>query len=805
MTIIGQQPTPNAPARATGWDERRRVAILCLVLAAITFAVFGQTAGFSFVNFDDDLYVYANARVTDGLSLKGLAWTCTHADCSLYHPLTMLSLMANYQLHGLHAGGYHLTNVLLHTASVILLFLILRQMTGALWRSAFVAAVFAIHPLRVESVAWVSERKDVLSTFFFMLTLGAYVRYVRDPKSLARYLMVAGAFVLALLSKPTVVTLPFVLLLLDYWPLNRFENQKLSRLIREKIPLLVLAAGACAMTLLGAEKWFVPAVQVSLLSRIGNAVVSYAAYLRQMVWPARLAVLYPYPEDGLPPWKVALAGILLAVFSAAALWQRRKRPWLLLGWLWYLGMLAPMIGILQVGGFAHADRYTYLPQIGIYVAVTWLVAEWGARQNLSHVMLGGLMTAVIAVLMVCAWKQTAFWQDSITLWRHTLDCTTRNETAYHNLGFAFIQKGELDAGIAQYRLALQIKPSLDALQIDPNDAEVHDNFGSALLRQGKVNEAAVHFLRALQIRPDFAQAHYDLGKLFLDQDRVDDAIAHFQQALQIGPEYAEVHGSLASALLRKGKVEEAAAHFQQALQLRPDYAQAHYNLGNILLQNGKLDEAVGHYEQAVQIDPDYAQAHVNLGSALLQKGNVDDALVHFQHALQIDPDNAPAHVNLGGILLQRGKVDDAIAHFQKALQIKPGFAEAHSSLGNAFRQKGKMQEAITQFGESLQLEPDDPEVQNNLAWLLATCTDASLRDGNKAVQLAQRANALAGGRNPAILRTLAAAFAEAGRFDDAKRSIQAAIDLLQAARQPELAGRLNVELKRYEAGLPFHQ
>jgi protein O-mannosyl-transferase len=833
--MTGQQPTPNAPARATGWDERRRVATLCLVLAAITFAVFGQTAGFSFVNFDDDLYVYENARVAGGLSFKGLAWIFTHADCSLYHPLTMLSLMADYQLHGLHAGGYHLTNVLLHTASVILLFLVLRQMTGALWRSVFVAAVFAIHPLRVESVAWVSERKDVLSTFFFMLTLGAYARYARNLKSQISnfkfyYAATLFFFTLGLLSKPTVVTLPFVLLLLDYWPLHRFENQKLSRLILEKVPLLVLAAGACAMTVLGAEKWFVPAVQVSLLSRIGNAVVSYAAYLRQMVWPARLAVLYPYPEDGLPPWKVALAGILLAVFSAAALWQRGKRPWLLLGWLWYLGMLAPMTGILQVGGFAHADRYTYLPQIGIYVAVTWLAAEWAARQNLSRVMLGGLMTAVIAALMVCAWKQTACWQDSITLWRHTLGCTTRNETAYHNLGSALIQKGEMDAGIAQYRLASQIKPrfagahfslasalmekgSVDealtqfmyALQLDPNDAEVHTTFGSALLRKGKVQEATAHFLKALQLRPDYAPAHYNLGKLLLDQGKPDEATGQFTRTLQIDPDNAEARNSLGIALLHKGKVQEATAQFQQALQITPDYAQAHYNLGNILLQNGRTDEAIAHYEQAVQIDPDYAPAHVNLGSALLQKGNTDDALLHFQRALQIDPDNAPAHVNLGGILLQRGKVDDAITHFQKALQIKPGFAEAHSSLGNAFRQKGKVQEAITQFQQSLQLEPDDPEVQNNLAWLLATCADASLRDGGKALQLAQRANALAGGRNPAILRTLAAAFAEAGRFDDAKRSIRAAIDLLRAARQPELAGRLNTELKRYETGLPFHQ
>ena len=307
MTIIRQQP---APACATGWDERWRVAGLCLLLAAITFAVFGQTAGFGFVNFDDNVYVYENTKIAGGLSLKGLAWVFTHADCNLYHPLTMLSLMADYQLHGLHAGGYHFTNVLLHTASVILLFLVLRQMTGALWRSAFVAAVFAIHPLRVESVAWVAERKDVLGTFFFMLTLGAYVHYVRKPNSLGRYLMVAAAFVLALLSKPTVVTLPFVLLLLDYWPLRRFEQPRpgLKRLVLEKIPLLALSAGACVMTALAAETAITAPTHVSMLSRIGNAVVSYGIYLRQMplagtakAW--RLPFLIPFsPKTGYPFW-----------------------------------------------------------------------------------------------------------------------------------------------------------------------------------------------------------------------------------------------------------------------------------------------------------------------------------------------------------------------------------------------------------------------------------------------------------------------------------------------------------------------
>jgi tetratricopeptide (TPR) repeat protein len=575
--MTGQQSPPEVPVGAGGWEQRWGAPAVCLVLAAITFAVFGQTLTHGFIDFDDNEYVYNNPLVASGLSLKGLAWVFTHADCFLYHPLTMLSLMGDYQLYGLHAGGYHLTNVLLHTASAILLFLILRQMTGALWRSAFVAAVFAIHPLRVESVAWVAERKDVLSAFFFMLTLGAYVRYVRDPKSPARYWMVAVAFALALLSKPTVVTLPFVLLLLDYWPLNRFEPpRKLSGLILEKIPLLALAAGACAMTVLAEAKAIAYNNNISMPSRLGNALVSCAVYLRQMVWPEGLAVPYPYPHHGLPPWEVALAGALLAGLSAVAWAERRRRPWLLMGWLWYLGMLTPMLGILQVGPFAHADRFTYLPQIGIYLALTWLMAEWVAKWQAGRVAIGGLMTSVIVLLMVCAWKQTTYWKSDETLWTHAAACTPDNHFA-------------------------------------------HNNLGGNVLQQGRVDEAITHFQDALQIKPDFADAHYNLGTALLRKGRVDEAISHFQKALQIKPDFAEACNNLGHALLQKGRADDAIACLQKALQIKPDYAEPHYNLGNAFLQKDNVDEAIAQYHKALQIKPGLAMARKNLDAALRQK------------------------------------------------------------------------------------------------------------------------------------------------------------------------------------------
>jgi tetratricopeptide (TPR) repeat protein len=397
------------------------------------------------------------------------------------------------------------------------------------------------------------------------------------------------------------------------------------------------------------------------------------------------------------------------------------------GWLWYLGMLVPAIGIIQISYYAHADRYTYLPGIGLVLAGTWAVGEWSAGWQHRRAVLGGLMAAVIGALMVCAWTQTAYWKNSEILWSHTLACTADNEV-------------------------------------------VRDGLGAAVLQKGRTDEAISQFQYALQINPNYERAHFRLASALLQKGRVDEAIAQFLDALEIDPDRGEVHNSLGCALLRQGRVAEAAGHFQKALQLNPDYPQAHYNLGNILLEKGSVDDAIAQYQYALQIKPDYAQAQVNLGGALLQKGRVDEAIFQYQHALQNDPDCAQARVSLGAVLLQRGKVE----------------------------------EAITQFQQALQLEPNDPEVQNRLAWLLATGPKASLRNGNKAVELARQANALTGGENPIILNTLAAAFAEAGRFPEAVETAQRALRLAEAQSDTTLAGTLQFELKLYQAGSPFH-
>ncbi len=617
---------PESECHPAGLHDRWTVLVVCLVLAAITWVVFGQTLGHEFVNYDDELYVADNPAALDGLNLKGIVWAFTHNVNDNWTPLTVISHMLDCQFYGLQAGGHHFTSVLLHTASVIVLFLVLKRMTAALWRSAFVAAVFAIHPLHVESVAWIAERRDVLSGLFFMLTLGAYAGYVRHSWSLGRYLMVVLMLALGLLSKPMVVTLPFVLFLLDYWPLKRFTQPggRLVpwRLIAEKVPLLALSGAACVATLFAQKEAI---VSLPLSVRIGNALVSYVAYLGQMIYPAGLAVLYPHPGSGLALWKIIAAFVLLLAISAGALAARRKRPWFLFGWLWYLGMLIPAVGLIQSGLRAQADRYTYLPQVGLYLLLTWAAADLCAGWRHRRGVLGGLSTIILVALIFCAREQTAYWRNSELLWTHTLACTS-------------------------------------------------DNF---------------------------------------------------------------------------------------------------------IAQN-------------------------NLGNALLQKGNVDDAMVHYQKALQIKPDYAEAHNNLGIALFRKGSVDEAIAHFQKALQIKPDFAEAQNNLGNALLKKGSVAEAIVHYQKALQIKPDFAEAQNNLAWVLATCPQASLRDGNQAVALAQRANQLTGDGNPVVLGTLVAAYAEAGRFPEAVATAERALQLAGTQSNPALADALRSQLKLYQAGLPFH-
>jgi tetratricopeptide (TPR) repeat protein len=785
----GQIRSPDPAAHSPITGSRRAIVVISILLAAIVWAVFGRTVHHAFVNFDDDVYVYKNPKVAGGLNSRSIVWAFTHVHSSNWHPLTWLSHMLDCQVYGLKPGGHHFTNILLHTATVILLFLLLREMTSvrrgvepslppstALWCSAFVAAVFAIHPLRVESVAWVAERKDLLSGLFFVLTLMAYVK--GNPKSeLAseqprlsgfRFRISFGFltllfFALALMSKPMVVTLPFVLLLLDYWPLERFpasgERQIPWPLLVEKIPLFALSGAICLTTLFAQKEAM---SSLSLPTRIGNALVSYVVYLKQMFYPANLAVFYPYPDGGVDKSKIVMAILLLLTVSIVVVVFRRTRPWLLVGWLWYLGTLVPAIGILQVGSQSQADRYTYLPQIGLYFALTWTVADLCARRRRWRFVAGGLGVAILCALIFCARAQTAYWRNSESLWAHALDCTSGSLTAHINLGNALAESGRTDEAMVHYQKALQLRP---------DDVEAHVSFGYILIQKGKLDEALAQLQTALELKPNHAEAHNDLGKLFAQQGKLDDAILQFQKALESRSDYAEARYNLGNALFQKGAMDEAIVQYEKALQTRPGYVEACFNLGNALFQSGKVDDAIARYQEALRIKPDYAKAAYNLATALIQKGKTDDAIAQFEKVLEIDPDQAEARYNLGSALLRKGKPDQAIAQFQAAVRIRPDFLEA----------------------------------RNDLAWELATCPDATLRNGSEAVELAERANQIAGGNDPDVLDTLAAAYAEVGRFDDAIRMNQKAIELARAAAQPDRVAQLNSESMLYQSGQPFHQ
>ena len=514
---------------------------ICVCLFVLTWVVFGQTLRYDFVNYDDPRYVYQNTRITSGISVANVAWAFSHIHSENWHPLTTITHMLDCQLHGLNASWHHFTNVLLHSFAVVLLFVALERMTGAWWRSAFVSAVFAVHPLHVESVAWIAERKDVLSAFFFMLTLLAYLHYTRAP-SIGRYLTVALVVALGLMSKPMLVTLPFVLLLLDYWPLERFETRKSnsgrrrSQLVLEKIPLIALSAASSIITFLaqrGAIGW---TEQLPVSARISNALASYVIYIRQMFWPAGLAVFYPHPENRLPILEISLAFVVLVGITAAAFVFRKKAPYFITGWLWYLVMLVPVIGLVQVGWQGHADRYTYLPQIGLYIAVTWAVTDFTRTWRFQRMALGVAALIVVGALSWRCCLQASYWRDSETLFTHALAVTRNNDVAMNNLGIIFLEKGQLDDAISNLQAAIDVRPE---------NAPAHDNLAKALLRKGQVEEAMVHYRKFLEIEPENVEARNTLGTALIQQGHVKEAIDQWQDALAIQPENGNAASNLA--------------------------------------------------------------------------------------------------------------------------------------------------------------------------------------------------------------------------------------------------------------------
>lgn len=542
-----------------------------LGLAVLTWIVFGQTLGHPFVEYDDQNYVYENPEITAGFNSHGLVAAFTHPQARNWHPLTTISHMLDCQLFGLNPAGHHFSSVVFHTLAALLLFAVLRNMTGALWRSAFVAAVFAIHPLRVESVAWVAERKDVLSALFFMLTLIAYVHYARKP-SIHRYLLIVVFFACGLMAKPMLVTLPPLLFLVDFWPLARTPRGISGwwKLFAEKIPLFCLSLLTAIATLIAQGATVSYSEELPLAWRLGNGLLSYVAYLWQMIWPARLAVFYPHGADHLSPWKVTLAVLLLGVITLLAFGWRKKRPYLLVGWLWYLVALLPVIGFIQVGLQGRADRYTYLPQIGLYIALTWALAEFSLPLNRRRVIFAGAAAVIIVALAWQARIQTSYWSSTETVWNHALEVTADNDVAHYNVAALLARKGRVDEAIPHYEEALSIRSDNRETHYHLSPALLHTVLGNALAGKGRLDEALAHYRKAIELRDDFADAHSNLAALLARKGETAEAIAHYEKALAIPPEDAPSHIRLARLFFQVGRKDEALAHYRRALELTKD-------------------------------------------------------------------------------------------------------------------------------------------------------------------------------------------------------------------------------------------
>jgi len=564
----------------------RHAMVLYTVLIVLTIGIFMQVGGHEFINFDDPLYVTNNPQVKGGLTAKNIVWAFSTTHASNWHPLTWLSHMADVQLYGLNPRGHHLTNVTMHVLSTLLLFLFLAQVTTAPWQSLFVAALFALHPLHVESVAWVAERKDVLSCLFWMLTLLLYARYVKNPGR-KRYLLVLLCFAAGLMSKPMLVTLPLVMILMDYWPLNRFQSGSLPQdahgflssysplpgLLKEKLPFFALSVLSALVTVYaqkagGAMK---STDVIPLVIRAENALVAYARYIEKTLWPHDLALLYPFPSS-MPLWQVLASCVLLVIVSLVVIRLRGRHPYLIVGWLWFLVTLVPVIGLVQVGGQSMADRYTYIPLIGLFIMAGWAVPD--LLRDLRHhsAILAILSCAAILTLSVATWGQLGYWKDNISLYRHTLDVTTNNYLILNNYGIALADRGEVDAAIQAYN---------DALRIWPKSATVHVNLGAALANQGRFQEAIAHYNEALRLIPDYALAWSNLSKTLSNmgvalaqEGRPDEAIRHFRQSVSIDPQNVDGHFNLGVALARMNRVDEAAEQFTEVLNLMPDSTEA---------------------------------------------------------------------------------------------------------------------------------------------------------------------------------------------------------------------------------------
>jgi protein O-mannosyl-transferase len=634
----------------------RNEFLIAFGLVAVALAVYAQVMSHPFIFLDDDRYIRGNPIVKQGLTLTGIAWAFTAFYAANWHPLTWLSHMLDCQVFGLNAGGHLLVNALIHAFNTLLLFLFLRRVTGTKWQSAIVAALFALHPLHVESVAWAAERKDTLSTFFGLLTLMAYARYVEVP-SWKRYALVAVALALGLMAKPMLVSWPFVLLLLDYWPLRRFQWQPatgspgfvraLMPLVREKVPLFCLAVASMVITFVaqsqsGAVRTF---AQVPASLRLSNAIVSYAKYLLLTVWPRALGVDYPFSRTGVPIWQLVCAIVLLSVITVLVLRKARERPYLLVGWLWFVGTLVPVIGVVQVGRAAMADRYYYVPSIGLFVALVFGLSDLAGAFRIDRVAVGATTIFALSILACLTALQIGRWRNDVTLLQYASSVTPDNRMIENNLGTVLAESGRYDEAATHFAKALRIKP--DFMEgITNADRMIENNLGSVLGKSGRYNEAAAHLAKALRIKPDFVDALVNMGITLSRQGKGAEAIQFYDRALAADPTSVKAHVELAQALLQQGKIDDALRQLYGASELAPGDANIRTYLGMTLSKEGRAPEAIEQLNEVLRLSPNSAEAHNNLGLALLSAGKAEESIAHFLTAIQLKPELAAARRNL---------------------------------------------------------------------------------------------------------------------------------------------------------------
>jgi tetratricopeptide (TPR) repeat protein len=755
-------------------DERRNERLIYAGLALVTLAVYLPVLHFDFVEYDDQQYVTDNPRVQAGLTWAGFVWAFGfHA--GNWHPLAWLSHMLDVQLFAARAGGHHFTSVLLHTANTLLLFSFLKRATGFVGRSAAVAALFAWHPLHVESVAWIAERKDVLCAFFWMLALLAYVKQVTSDewrvtrKESARasilslvtrhssrfYWLCFFFFALALMSKPMAVTLPFVLLLLDFWPLNRIRNSEFGirnfqTLLVEKIPFFAVAAVGCALTLRAQQIAIVSTAGLTLPQRSAHTLVAYNHYFWAMFFPHNLAVYYPYVIN-LEPGVVFVSGVVLVLVTVLAAVNWRRRPWLIVGWLWFLGTLVPVVGLVQVGDQAWADRYTYLPLIGLFVPLVWLADEIIKNKFVLRT----LAIAVSTALLAATSAQLSYWKNTWALFDHANKVTKENYMAITVLA-------------------------------------------SQLAKQNKFDEAIALYNTALSYKPTFPETHFFLGNAFDQLGRPDEAVAEYEKALWFKPMQEQTHIFLGIVLGKQKKYAEAITNYEAALVIDPDSAVTHNNLARIFHTQGKFDAAIEHYQAALKIDPKLALAHNNLGILLLQKNDLAGGTAQLHEALRLNPTNSETQFNLALAFNQQQQWSAAAELFAKTVGANSTDPKAHYEFATALAHLKRTREAMSQFAGALLLQPDYPDALDGLAWILSTDANADFRNGAQAVQMAGRACELTEKKDAGKLKTLAAAYAETGRFAEAISTAQLAKDLAVKAGRAEVANECALMLEHFQ-------